>query len=232
MLSRAKVLLVPFLTTLLVISVPGIRSSQASCVANPVARIQSGNSDNYETNAVICSGVEIVNPQDVVLHCYLSQTEVRLPDRSTIVDRNTCAQGVVTQRSEASTCDPSSPGDRVCSNPKGPETASQFQILEPDETSGERPSISWESVSNAQSYTVYVAGPGANWRRTVNAETTALTYPDDEPSLTVGTAYEITIAAYVSDQQARLLARNIVNVDESVVQHIDIQLAARMKDAQ
>ena len=97
----------------------------------------------------------------------------------------------------------------LCLIPKGPEE--QFQVIAPNAiSSNPRPTISWERIADAESYTVSIIGPDMSWQTNVEAEHIELTYPEAEPPLAAGSAYEILIIA--NRPQEPMVASRVVNI--------------------
>ena len=97
----------------------------------------------------------------------------------------------------------------LCLIPKGPEE--QFQVIAPNAiSSNPRPTISWERIADAESYTVSVIGPDMSWQTSVQAEHTELIYPEEERSLAANNAYEVLVVA--NRLQEPLIASRVVNI--------------------
>ena len=185
-------------------------SAQNLAICNPVGRIADGSSRNYRRGQVICSGAEIQAPDEVQFLCFLNGAVVPLTGESVIVTDATCsAENTAATALAVRTCDRTGFGRILCFIPKGPEE--QFQVVTPDTiSSNPRPTISWERVADAESYTVNVIGPNMSWQADVGAEHTELTYPEAQPSLTAGNAYEVLVVANRS--QDPIIASIVVNI--------------------
>lgn len=196
-----------------------------------VARLEEGQSE-FDLGTIFCEGDVIQNPVAVSLLCFSSR--VRTPaftGESLVVNLALCEQTVADRQSTAEECRLPGPLRRLCFIAKGP-TDSQFQIFQPDAVSGSRPDISWESVPNAISYTVYVAGPEISWERTVDSEETSLQYPQEENDLQIGAAHQVVINANGPQEQVSASASRVVNVSADAAHVRDLQLAARTNGAQ
>ena len=185
-------------------------SAQNPPVCDPIGRIANGSSQNYRRGQVVCSGAEIQAPDEVQFLCFLNGAVVPLTGESIAVTAATCnADNTAPTSSAVRTCDRTGFGRILCFIPKGPEE--QFQVITPDAiSSNPRPTISWERVADAESYTVNVVGPNMSWQINVGAEHTELTYPEAQPSLTTGNAYEVLVVANRS--QDPIIASRIVNI--------------------
>lgn len=207
-------------------------TANTSSTCDPIGRIEAGTSDNYnQRGTVVCSGSEIRNPVDLTIWCFSNRSTVLLNGSTLVVDSDTCNQSAgsnSTTGSDSSICGDIS--SSLCFNPKAPGRA-QFQVLEPNTVSGPRPGIEWETVPEAQSYTVYIIGSNVEWQRTTETDATNLAYPTDESPLTIGSAYEIVVTANINGEIAASAA-TVVNVTETTAQQINLQLATRTKGAQ
>lgn len=185
-------------------------SAQSLPACDPIGRIADGSSQNYRRGQVICSGTEIQAPDEVQFLCFLNGIVVPLSGESVTVTTETCSfERTAITAPAVRTCDRTGLGRILCFIPKGPEE--QFQVIMPDTfSSNPRPTISWERVADAESYTVNVVGPNMSWQISVGAEHTELTYPESQPSLAVGSAYEVLVVANRS--QEPLLASKVINI--------------------
>ena len=185
-------------------------SAQNLPVCDPVGRIADGSSRNYRRDQVICSGAEIQAPDEVQFLCFLDGAVIPLTGKSVTITADTCrAENSAITAPAVRTCDRTGFGRILCFIPKGPEE--QFQVITPDATSSNpRPTISWERVVDAQSYTVNVVGPNMSWQTNVGAEHTELIYPEAQPSLSAGNAYEVFVIANRS--QEPIVASRVINI--------------------
>ena len=184
-------------------------SAQSLSDCDPIGRIINGSSQNYRRGQVICSGAEVQEPDEVQFLCFLNGIVVPLTESSITVTADTCSVESTAVNPTTSTCDRTGLGRVLCFIPKGPEE--QFQVIAPNAVSSNpRPTISWERVTDAESYTVSVVGPDTNWQTSVGAEHTELTYPEEERSLAANNAYEVLVVANRS--QEPLVASRVVNI--------------------
>lgn len=198
-------------------------SAQSLPTCDPIGRIADGSSQNYRRGQVICNGSEIREPNDVQFLCFLSGITVPLTGQSITVTADTCVVESTTATPTVNNCHRTGLGRLMCLIPKGPEE--QFQVITPNEISNNsRPTISWERVADAESYTVSVIGPDINWQINVEAENTELIYPEEERSLATDNAYEILIIANRS--QEPLIASRVVNIKDEAITGIDERLIA------
>ncbi|MGB3766565.1 MAG: hypothetical protein WA947_08395 [Phormidesmis sp.] len=196
-----------------------------------VARLDEGQS-NFEAGTIFCEGDVISNPVAVRLLCLTNR--VRTPaftGDSLTVNPDLCEQAAAARQSQSENCNSTGLRRMLCFIAKGP-ADSQFQIFQPEFTSGTRPDIAWESVPDAVLYTIYVAGPDVAWQRTVEADVTSLSYPEDEADLTVGVAHEVVINASGAEAQVNASASKVINVSTNAAQVFHFQLAARTNGAQ
>ncbi|MEO0704131.1 MAG: hypothetical protein AAF050_00400 [Cyanobacteria bacterium J06649_5] len=184
-------------------------SAQTLPVCDPIGRIADGSSQNYRRGQVVCSGSEIREPNDVQFLCFLNGIVVPLTGQSVTVTADTCSVENTAAIPTTSTCNRTGLGRVLCLIPKGPDE--QFQIITPNViSSNPRPTISWERVADAESYTVSVIGPDISWQMNVGAEHTELIYPEEERSLAADNAYEVLVIANRS--QEPLIASRVVNI--------------------
>jgi len=184
-------------------------SAQNLPTCDPIGRIANGSSQNYRRGHVVCSGSEIREPDDVQFLCFLNGIVVPLTGQSVTVTANTCSVENTAATPTTSTCDRTGLGRVLCLIPKGPEE--QFQVITPNAISSNlRPTISWERVADAESYTVSVIGPDMSWQINVWAERTELIYPEAQPSLAVDNAYEVLVVANRS--QEPIIASRVINI--------------------
>lgn len=196
-------------------------------ICNPIGHISSGESDNFRVRQTVCVGDVILNPRRAEFLCMSNAVVVPLEGNRVIVSRSLCS----TRRAVAlRECDHSTwLGRQLCDIPKG--AVEQFLVLEPDVvSSNNRPTISWEAVAEATSYSVYLQGSDIEWQREVSANDTQLAYPTNESSLSEN-SYEILVVANIGGQEV-LTASKVVNIHALSVSDISVQLVARMKGAQ
>lgn len=216
---KAKKTFILIAVTAIIALIPIISSSVAQAedsevCNNPLARVESGQSDLNNYGDVLCSGDEVLNPVDMQLYCFSSETSIIMTGRSFTMDVALCSQETAAGVSTAGICNVATSEQRVCSVPKGPE-GSQFRLLSPDHTSGNRPSIAWEAVSDAASYSVHVVGPDIHWQQTVASSILTLDYPQAEPPLTVGSAYEIIVNSNSDDDSISASAYRVISIDST-----------------
>ena len=210
MLARKSLLGLPALVLFYAFGNALPASAQSLPICDPIGRIADGSSQNYRRGQVICSGAEIQAPDEVQFLCFLNGAVVPLTGESIIVTAATCsAENTAVTAPAVRTCDRTGFGRILCFIPKGPEE--QFQVVTPDTiSSNPRPTISWERVADAESYTVNVVGPDMSWQINIGAEHTELTYPEAQPSLAAGNAYEVLVVANRS--QDPIIASRVVNI--------------------
>ena len=220
MLARKSLLGLPALVFFCVFGNALPASAQNPPICDPIGRIADGSSQNYSRGQVICSGAEIQAPDEVQFLCFLNGAIVPLTGESIIVTDATCsAENTAPTSSAVRTFDRTGFGRILCFIPKGPEE--QFQIVTPDAISNNpRPTISWERVADAESYTVDVIGPNMSWQPDVGAERTELTYPEAQPSLAAGNAYEVLVVA--NRPQEPVIASRVVNIRTEGNEVIDL----------
>lgn len=213
------------------IALPGNAQDRAPACSR-IGRFHRGESDNYDEDDIVCSGAQILNPVGVEFLCFSNRALIPLTE-TTIIDSAFCAQNAEPTGSlEPTQCSEAEIIRRwLCVVYKGPEDSLQFSVLQPDVVSGQRPQIAWEEISSATTYTVYVASTDISWRRTIDAAATELAYPSEEASLTLGNAYEVLVTANLDDDQIAVSIPKTINVS-NVTQQIEIQLAARINEAQ
>jgi hypothetical protein len=181
-------------------------SKQATC--DPIGRITEGTSENFNRGQVVCEGDVISEPNEVVFLCFTNAALIPLSGRDIAISQETCSESVAASTAPARACDRTGISRLLCLIPKGPEE--QFQLLEPDVVSSNpRPIISWEAVSGVDAYVVKVIGPDIDWEMRVDAENTELSYPEAQPSLTAGNAYEVLV---VANGETPIIASKIVNI--------------------
>jgi hypothetical protein len=181
-------------------------SKQSAC--NPIGRITEGTSANFAQGQVVCAGDVISEPTDVVFLCFSNATLIPITGADVVIAQETCSERVAASIPPVRACDRNGISRLLCLIPKGPEE--QFQLLEPDVVSSNpRPTISWEAVSGADAYVVKIIGPDIDWQMTVNAQNTELVYPQTQPSLTAGNAYEVLV---IANRDVPIVASKIVNI--------------------
>lgn len=196
---------------------------------NRIGRIQAGQSAEYREAASVCAGSQITNPVGVEFLCF-SSGEIIPIHETTIVDSTFCSQSAAVEGTSRRVCDSRGIGYLFCFIRKGPEDE-QFQVLRPDFISGPRPDIEWQSVPEAQTYTVRVVdGENLIWSR--SADATTLLYPPLEASLMIGKAYEVVVAANVDGQLTASASKSINISDTTAVVSLNLQLDASTKEAQ
>ena len=185
-------------------------SAQNLPACDPIGRIADGSSQNYRRGQVVCSGSEIQEPDDVQFLCFLNGAVEPLTGESGIVTAANCSvENTAATAPAVRTCERTGFGRILCFIPKGPDE--QFQVIEPDAfSSNPRPTISWERVADAESYLISVIGPDMSWQTSVGAEHTELTYPEAQPSLSAGSAYEVLVIANRS--QEPMIASRVINI--------------------
>ena len=185
-------------------------SAQTLPVCDPIGRIIDGSSQNYRRGQVICSGAEVQEPDEVQFLCFLNGVVVPLTGQSVTVTTDTCSvESTAVLEPTYRTCDRTGLGRVLCLIPKGPEE--QFQVIAPNAVSSNpRPTISWERIADAESYTVSVIGPDMSWQTSVQTEHTELIYPEEERSLAANNAYEVLVVA--NRLQEPLIASRVVNI--------------------
>ena len=185
-------------------------SAQSLPACDPIGRITTGSSQNYRRGQVVCSGAEIQEPNEVQFLCFLNRIVVPLTGQSVTVTADTCSvESTAAVEPAYRTCDRTGLGRILCFIPKGPEE--QFQVIAPNAiSSNPRPTISWERIADAESYTVSVIGPDMSWQTSVQAEHTELIYPEEERSLAANNAYEVLVVA--NRLQEPLIASRVVNI--------------------
>ena len=184
-------------------------SAQSLPACDPIGRIADGSSQNYRRGQVVCSGSEIHEPSNVQFLCFLNSAMVPLTGRSVTVTADTCSVESTAVAPTVNTCNRTGLGRVLCFIPKGPEE--QFQVITPNSiSSNPRPTISWERVADAESYTVSIIGSDMSWQMNVGVERTELTYPAEERSLAADNAYEVLVVANRS--QEPLIASRVVNI--------------------
>ena len=210
MLARKSLLGLPALVLFYAFGNALPASAQNLPICDPIGRIADGSSQNYSRGQVICSGAEIQAPDEIQFLCFLNGAVVPLTGESVTVTADTCsAENTAATAPAVRTCDRTGFGRILCFIPKGPEE--QFQVITPDAISSTpRPTISWERVADAESYTVNVVGPDMSWQTSVGSEHTELTYPEAQPSLAAGNAYEVLVVANRS--QDPIIASRVVNI--------------------
>ena len=224
--TKLLLLFLAFPSVFMTVRVASAQESPRSCI--PVGRVEAGTSDNYrQRGAIVCSGSQILNPVNIELWCFASRSSVRL-NGDTLTADSACSDQI--SESDSTVCSGEGVNPSLCFRPKTPVTR-QFQILQPDVISGPTPLIEWELVPQAQSYTVYIVGPDVEWQQTTASDQTSLNYPATESPLTIGTAYEIVITAN-QDDQITASASTVVNIRDTVSQHLNLQLATRTNGAQ
>ena len=77
-------------------------------------------------------------------------------------------------------------------------------------------------MADAESYTVNVVGPDMSWQINIGAEHTELTYPEAQPSLAAGNAYEVIVVA--NRPQEPIIASRVVNIRDEVNEIISFLL--------
>lgn len=180
-----------------------------SNTCHPIGRIAQGSSENFRRGQVICEGDVIRTPRDVEFLCFPGELVVPLSGTTIEVNSSLCANATVPPT--ARRCNRTGIAGLLCRIPKGPDE--QFQLIEPDAVSANpRPLIAWEEVSEAESYTVQVLGPGVAWERTVEANVTVLLYPDEEASMIEGNAYEVIVVA--NRARESITASRVVNIQQ------------------
>lgn len=198
-----------------------ISTNKQSC--SPVGRITRGTSSNFIRGQLVCEGDVIREPSNVEIVCFTNGLEIQIEDRNAGIDESLCSSANASRNSTVRPCDRRGVSRLLCLVPKGPDE--QFQLIRPDAVSANsRPGISWESVPEAESYTVRVIGPGISWERTVDANVTEIEYPEDEDSMIEGNAYEVFV--FAKRPQELLTASKIVNI-QGEDQVISLSLAKR-----
>ena len=186
-------------------------SAQSLPACDPIGRITNGSSQNYRRGQVVCSGAEIQAPNEVQFLCFLNGVVVPLTGQSVTVTSNTCSVGSTAVTPTTTTCNRTGLGRVLCLIPKGPDE--QFQVIAPSAISNNpRPTISWERVVDAESYTVSVVGSDMSWQTSVGAAHTELIYPEEERSLTADNAYEVLVIA--NRPQEPLIASRVINIKD------------------
>lgn len=209
MLARNSLLGLPALVFFYAFSSTLPASAQSLPACDPIGRITNGSSQNYRRGQVVCSGAEIQAPDEVQFLCFLNGVVVPLTGQSVTVTADTCNVESTAAMPTTRTCNRTGLGRVLCLIPKGPDE--QFQVLAPNAVSSNpRPTISWERVADAESYTVSVIGSDMSWQTSVEAEHTELIYPEEERSLTADNAYEVLVVANRS--QEPLIASRVVNI--------------------
>lgn len=174
---------------------------------NPIGRITHGSSENFRRGETVCEGDVVLEPREVQFLCFSSSSLVSLSGEAVTVTQDTC-ESATASNPRVRPCSRLRIG-RFCLIPKGPEE--QFQLIQPDAVSeNPRPAISWLAVAEAETYTVRVLGPDISWERTVDAEATELSYPEEEVSMTTGNAYEVFVIAEMP--QNSITASKVVNI--------------------
>ena len=185
-----------------------IAQDRESNTCHPIGRITQGETSNFRRGQVVCEGDVIQDPIDVEFLCFPGEI-ISLHGNTVMVDSALCANATVPQTVRH--CDQTGISRLLCLIPKGPEE--QFQLIEPDAVSANpRPLISWEEVPEAESYTVQVLGLGVAWQRTVEANVTVLSYPEEEASMIEGNAYEVIVVA--NRAQDSTTASRVVNIQQ------------------
>ncbi len=108
-------------------------------------------------------------------------------------------------------------------NPSGPipptrtETARRIPHIIPGSTLllNDKPTLRWQAVPGATSYTVRVSGPGVNWETEVS--TTEVVYPGEPPLKSVEGGYLLTVEADNSEEPAKA---TFGLLDENKVQRV------------
>lgn len=195
---------------------PVIIESDTKQICDPIGRIAQGSSRNFRRAQIVCSGNTITNPQGMQFLCLANGALVHLVDgQNVLISEATCRQNLATESPRVRQCSRRGISRLLCIIAKAPEE--QFQLIEPEAVSqNPRPAISWEEVSEAESYVVQVIGPNIAWQRTTPANITEMVYPVDEPSLNEGNAYEVIVVANLPE--ASFTASKVVNItdDETI----------------
>ncbi|MGB3291861.1 MAG: hypothetical protein WBB01_02585 [Phormidesmis sp.] len=187
---------------------PAPTSADVSRHCNPIGAISRGSSDNFRRRETVCEGQVVRQPREVQFLCFSTGAMISLSGEDVPISESTCENATVSNP-RVRPCPGLNIFGRLCLNPRGPED--QFQLIEPEAVSeNPRPAISWEAVAEAESYTVQVTGPYISWERTVDGESTELSYPEDEPSMVEGNAYEVIVLA--SRPDTVVTASKVVNI--------------------
>ncbi len=166
------------------------RTTQREC--QPIGRVLSQGDRRFPPRSLLCQGDRLNLPPwgKVEVLCFFNRRV--LPLSAGIVSS---AGRCVPKELRAKHC---SVADRSrCPKPKGAgEIATIPVVIEPysNVLLEGRPFLSWAAVVGATNYSVEVRGPGVHWQKLI--EGTTLPYPQEQPAMAYGSAYQVAIIAY------------------------------------
>lgn len=161
----------------------------------PIGRVLTLGDHRFAPGSLLCRGDRLNLPsgKKVQVLCYFNRQVLSL------------SSGIV---SAPGRCVPKELGVKVCSGadrstcskPKGITATAELPTLHSPYGNAlieDRPPFSWAGVRGATQYSVAVRGPGVQWQTTVKG--TSLPYPQAQPGMNYGSAYEVMVIAYQQD---------------------------------
>jgi hypothetical protein len=167
---------------------------QAEALCEPIAKVISGDI-RYQPLTKLCSGdrVSAANGRKVKILCYSRGKIIDIP--SDIIDK----QCLPLDANERRGCNVLEGGK--CGIFKGPDEENKPSKITPYGVviKNVRPTLSWSKTKGATNYIVRIKGNGGiNWQVEVKGE--SLPYPEDQPALKLGQAYNVGIVAMRGDE--------------------------------
>lgn len=173
----------------------------------PIGRVLSPGDRQFAPGSLLCRGDRFNLPpgKKVQVLCYFNRQVLSLSN-GIVSAPGRC----VPKEFRVKFC--SSANRSTCPKSKGfAATAELPTLISPYGSAliDDRPPLSWASVQGATKYSVAVRGPGEQWQTTV--EGTSLPYPQAQPGMSYGSAYEVTVIAY-QDEAPKAASRSALNL--------------------
>lgn len=167
--------------------------AQPTIQCNPVGLVFMSGDHQVSPGSILCQGekLNILPGREVQVFCVNLRRNIKLSGIST----NVCSeeQDDIDKRNY-------SPGN-LSNYPKtkGPGEANKPVLTNPYSRVliDDRPTLKWNPVIDATSYTVYLSGKNVDWAEKV--ESTKLPYPINQPGLQYGNTYKIVVVANRGD---------------------------------
>ncbi len=168
-------------------------TAQPKTKCNPVGLVVLSGDRQVSPGSILCQGdkFNILPGREVGVFCVNLRRNVKLSGTSA----NVCSEGQ--DKIDERNCSPGNESN--CHKQKGAGEANKPVLINPYSRVliDDRPTLKWNPVIDATSYTVYLSGKNVDWSEKV--ESTKLPYPLNQPGLEYGNTYKIVIVANKGD---------------------------------
>ncbi len=161
----------------------------------PIAQLVSMQSPNQSRSRIICEEDQLkVNADALIKVVCLSDNSAHEINGQAVSVNSVCQKSA-----ESVICVRNAQGQ--CYRGRSPVLVNRPSLISPalPITSNLRPRFQWQAVPGATAYTIQLAGNGGIFWQLTTSETN-IEYPQDQPPLIIGHAYNILVFAYQGNQ--------------------------------